>query len=547
MNKSVKLAVQLSLGVFCFLGFAGLVAQEESVLTPADIERDGASVPLESAPESVDQTIPKENPSDAPVPGNAEALPQTEATTAADEGAQLGEDPLAANTATSEPQPYWTPEAEPPIFVDTADVAPVEFKDQTTVSSALAEEEPEETALYGNLWSMSGANAWHGNTIGAAGFAPIAPPSGFNTPPAAYHTGRGGDSILRGFGLAVNLSGTYDSNVTQSSGAGWNTKTDDFITSLGGSLSYMSQADVWTFGGSYTGAYNFYESNSDFNGYTQGGSLIANYNGAKLSATLATGLSTGRGGNRYLGTSDFVEQDQINVSLVARYVYSPKTILTADAGHGFTSTSGGNFSDTNASYLGFAALWRYSPLTEFGPGIRFTQASGGGSNTRTSFGPTLNLNYRYSSKLSLTSQLGLDFADYSQIGSSEASVSASLGLNYQASPLWGMNLSLFRNSQADPSVSGSFREVTAVRLGYTRKIRRATLGLGLSYENSTASNGGVVGTRPDRDYFSVDGSLGMRIFANTTDASIFMRYSDQSASNESFEALQVGFMLSRGF
>lgn len=483
MNNSTNSAIKFSLGILCFQGFSVALAQDAK--SPA---------------------IYEESPSD-----------------------------------------YWFPAADP-AFADLADVEPVEFEEQSTGFPLSEDEGLAEEPLYQNLRAMSAANSWAGDTSGAAGFAPVGPPSGFNTVPAAFPTtSRGGDSLLRDISLAVNLSGTYDSNVNQSSGVGGRTKRDDFITSLGGTLSYMSKARVWTFGGSYTGAYNIYANNSQFDGYTQSGSLIANYDGGKLSTNITAGLSTGRGGNRFLGASDFVEQTQINVSIAARYVYSAKTVLTSTLSHGFTTTEG-PFSDTNGTSLGFAALYRYSPLTEIGPGIRFTRQNGGGGNDRTSVGPTLNLNYRYSTKLSLVSQLGLNFADFSQVGSSDVTVSSSIGLNYQASPLWGMNLTLFRDSQPDPSVSGSFRETTALRLGYTRQIRRASLGLGFSYENSAAFNDGIGGTRPDRDYFSVDASLGMRIFADTTNASVFVRYSDQiSNSVESFDSFQVGFSLSRGF
>jgi hypothetical protein len=526
MNKSVKLAVQLSLGVISLHGSADLLAQEELGSTPADVGQSDAGAAVAATPELVEQK-------EEAAPTVQEAKPEKAS--------------VASSAANKESQAYWVPTGEPTIPLDTASVPPVEFEDPASASS-LAEEEPDDLAFYDKLWHMSGANVWNGSTPGTAGFAPVGPPSGFNAPPAVYPAGRGGDSILRGFGFGVSLSGMYDSNVKQSSGAGSRDKPDDFITSLGGSVSYMSQADVWTFGGSYSGSYNFYENNSEFNGYSQSGSLIANYDGAKLSSSVTVGLSTGRGGNRYLGTSDFVEQDQINVALAARYVYSPKTTLSLDAGHSFISTSGGDFFDTNGSYLGLSALWRYSALTEFGPGIRIARDTGGGSNTRTSIGPTLNLNHRYSSKLSLTSQIGLNFADYSGSDSSDESISTSIGLNYQASPLWGLNLAVFRNVQADPSVSESFREVTAVRLGYNRKIRRANLGLGVSYEHSSTVEDGVGISRPGRDYYSLDGSLGMRIFADTTDATIFIRYSDQSAGSiESFDAFQVGFSLSRGF
>ncbi len=555
MNKSVKSAIQISLGASCFLATVALKAQDEPNSDPRAVERNVVISASESRPESMAEIQPKIDSSPGLGLDASEASSQDEASRAGDEGAQLDGSPVADDVLLSESEPYWTPGAEPPFSVDPSDLEPVIFDDEAVAASVMEAEEaekiedPEESTLYQNLWSVAGANPWDGNSIGAAGFAPIAPPSGFNTPPSFYPTARGGDSMFRGFGLGVNLSGTYDSNILQSSNAAGGSSPNDFITSFGLSLSYLSQSSTWTFGGTYTGAYNVYANNSDFNGYTQSGSLIANYDDSKLSAALTAGISTGRGGNRFLGSSNFVEQTQVNVALAARYVYSAKTVFSANVGTGFTYTSGGNFSDTENVNFGVAALWRYSPLTEFGPGISFTRDSGGGGNTRTSVAPTLNLNYRYSSKLSLNSQVGLAFADYSQIGASDASVTASLGLNYQASPLWGMDLTLFRNSRADPAVSGSFREITAIRLGYNRKIQRVNLGLGLSYENSTASNSGAFTTavRPKRDYFSIDGSIGMRTFSNTTNASIFMRYSEQYAGVESFDAFQVGFNLSRGF
>ena len=458
------------------------------------------------------------------------------------------EDEPDTSSAISQSQAYWMPEAESSVLGDTTGMEPIEFEDQSGAFQTFEDEEADETLRSQNLGAVSGANYWPGSSMGAAGYAPVVPSSGFSGPPLALlPLGRSSDSILGGFGFGVNLSETYDSNVTQSSGVGGIPKSDDFITSLGGSLSYMSQARVWTFGGTYTGAYNWYANNTDFDGYSQSGIVTANYEGAKLSASLVLGVSSGRGGNRYYGLSSFVDQTYINGSIAARYVYSAKTVFTTNIDHSFT-TADGPFSDTTYGSVGFAALYRYSPLTEIGPGIRFTRQNGGGSNTRISVGPTLNVNYRYSSKLSLTSQLGLNFDDYSKIGSSDASVSASIGLNYQASPLWGMDLTIFRDAQADPSVPNSFLETTDIRLGYHRKIRRADLGLGVSYTIGDAANPQVVGSLPDRDYYSIDGSIGMRIFKDTTSASIFVRYSDQISDRfNSFDSYQTGFLLSRSF
>lgn len=547
MKKSFKKIVPFGLlGVICLQCSSFLLAQEDLISLTVPNQADKTTADAEET--TSDEDIEKIS-----ADGSSATLSQNGAASGSSADGQnlapLTNDFQGTELAMSQSQPYWAPEADPSISALEAGLAPLDYEDPSEASPLFQEEETfEETESYQNPWSMLGSGEWFANTVGTDRYAPVGLPSGFDSFPGGFPIGGRSSGLLSGFSLAATLSGMYDSNVTRSSGFGGRPVVDDFITSLGGSLSYMSRARVWTFGGSYSGSYNIYADNSDFNGYTQNGALVGNYNGGKLSASLTTGLSTGRGGNRNLGISDFVEQTQINVSLAARYVYSTKTTISADAGHRFSTASGGNFSDTRSTNLGLAALWRYSPLTEFGPGIRFTRTGGGGNNNRTSLGPTLNLNYKATAKLSANARVGLDFVDYSQAGSSDSFVSASIGVNYQASPLWGMNLALFRDAQADPSVAGSFRESTAIRLGYTRKIRRASLGLGLSYENSTAANGQPGVARPDRDFFSIDGSIGMLIFANTTSASAFIRYSDQSAgATESYDAFQTGFSLSRSF
>ncbi len=282
----------------------------------------------------------------------------------------LEDAPVIEDTLLSDVEPYWTPGAEPPTPIDTSGLEPLEIQEVVATLPTVAEEEaqagedlvdPEETSLFGNLRSVAETNDWAGNATGDAGFAPIGPPSGFITPPGFSPTRRGGDSMFRGFGLALNASGTYDSNITQADGSAGKDATDDFITSFGATLSYMAENSYWTFGGNYSGAYNFYLNNSDFSGYTQRGRLLANYDGAKLVASLTTGISTGRGGNRFLGTGNFVEQTQFDLGLSVGYALSEKTILTADAGTGYIATSGGDFSNTNSGFLGFGALWKYSP------------------------------------------------------------------------------------------------------------------------------------------------------------------------------------------
>lgn len=378
-------------------------------------------------------------------------------------------------------------------------------------------------------------------------------PFGFGQVPNSFPIGGGlGESLIDGFALSATLTGTYDTNPSMGYGNPATEDTEDgegdFFMSLGGSASYKSSASVWTFGATYSGSYNHYFTQTDLSGYTQSASGSVNYDRGPLSATFTAGVGFGSGANRYY--ESVVDEISYNYSLSGTYVISPKTSLTGNFSQSLSSASGGESSDTSSFNLAGSALWRYSSLTQFGPGIRYTQSGGQEGQDRSSIGPTMTVNYKLSTKVALNSQVGMDFAQYEDGESADPSLFTSIALNYQASRLWGMNLSLNRNVQADPGNVGQFSEVTSFRIGYNRKIRRAAWNLGMSYEmTDSQAPETVVGTvAEDRDYLSFDTSIGMPVFADTCNASIFMRYSDQSGGTiDSGESLQTGFSISRSF
>ncbi len=374
--------------------------------------------------------------------------------------------------------------------------------------------------------------------------------TGFDNGPVFIPQGDPLHNLVKGFSFSTNLTSIYNSNVTRGNGLPGTPESSDFIIGLGGTVSYLSSGKGFTFGGNYSGSYDQYVDHTDFSGFNQNGGLVANYNGGKISATLTAGLSFGRGSNRDYAVATVIDQTTINTNLSLRYAYSAKTSITTDMGYSYTTASGVASNDRSSFNLGAAALWRYSPLTEFGPGVRYTTDSGGGSNDRSSIGPTLSMNYKLSSKVSINSRIGLDFASYSNGGSSQTGTSAAISMNYEASRLWGMNLAFDKNSRADGSVSGAFNDVSALRVGYHRKIRRANLNLGMGYESSSTENSsGIPGAvRPDRNYFTMDASLGMPVFYSSSYASLFFKYSDQSADViETYNSTQLGLSLSRSF
>ena len=432
-----------------------------------------------------------------------------------------------------------------------------------------------------------------------------------------------GDSAAAGFTFATTLSSTYDSNILKGQRQSDSQSKGDFFGGLGGDLKYLSKPGALTFGGNYRGRYDEYLSHSNFSGYSQGGGLLANYKrdrftlsatagidenrgspqnfssnstfggtsssslnqnynqtnfnrlnrsasllgnyaGGHLSLSANIGYDSDRQSNNYssaLNTS-VLETTSLNAGASARYQISSKTSLTGNFTERSTTATSGNYGDTSSYSIGTAGLWRYSPLTEIGPGVHYmydtntaSSTYGGSKIGRTSIGPTLNLNYKLDVKVSLTSQVGFDFSRYDNGQSADPTISGSLGLNYQASSLWGMNLAMSRNVQADPTNVGAFYQNNSLRLGYNRKLLRNTLSLGASYQaSSSIVPAGVRNSRPNTDMLSLDSSLRIPLFADKGSASVFVRYNDQSGVNSSYgsygnswNAFQSGFTLSYHF
>lgn len=475
-------------------------------------------------PPAAEGPIPALSPPDGMPPAGLSPLPSSP-------------DSLALETAT----PFSLPVTESPVSGSLEGSENLESGEPAAEADASTDDRSAPWIAAPGGFSMPNSGGF-GNGLPAA-------PSGFTSVNPVFPMGgvTAGEGIFEGFSIAATFSGTYTTNATSSPGEPFAPILDDFIFGLGGSISYLSKATDWTFGGSYSGNYNQYLDLSEYSGYNQSLGLVGNYDGSKLSATLNLGISYDQGTNRYY-SSEFVEQTTINTSLNLRYRLSSKTSLQGDIGQVFTLTSGNN--DTENFSLGLAALWKYSKLTELGPGVRFTYLSGGSQETRTAIGPELLVNYQLAKKVSLNSRVGVDFATYEDGGAADPALTGSIGVNYNASKRWGMNLALFRGVQANGGSADIFTEVSSVRLGYTHRIRRATLNLGVAYEidsYQTADNS-TTAAYPDRNFFNIDSSLGMAVFSNTCYASVFMRYNDQSGSaTETWDAVQSGFSITRRF
>jgi|AntRauTorckE6833_2_1112554.scaffolds.fasta_scaffold08003_3 hypothetical protein len=370
--------------------------------------------------------------------------------------------------------------------------------------------------------------------------------NGFSNAPGNFPIGGGLlDTLREGFSINAAITGTYDTNPSQGFGTAADSGQGDFFTTLGGTVAYRSIASTWTYGVNYSGSYSHYFDQTNLSGYNQNAGALLNYEGGPLTAGLNLGIDYGSGANRFHAA--VVDQTSYNYGLFASYRISGKTSIRSNISQLISESSGG--SGTSSLDLSASALWHYSPLTEFGPGIRYTQRSGDSQQERTSIGPTLAVNYQLAKKVSLNSTVGMDFVSFENGDTPDPSLFTSIGLNYRASSLWGMSLSLLRDAQASYSNPNEFEEVTSLRIGYNRRIRRASWTLGMGWETRSFENpDSLAPDRPDNNYLTLDTSLSMPLFRGTTDASVFMRYQDQSGGGtRSWDSLQFGFGINRRF
>ena len=221
--------------------------------------------------------------------------------------------------------------------------------------------------------------------------------NGFSSVPGSNLLGRGSlNSLDEGFGFSTALSGTYDSNPSQGYSTPVNSGQGDFFTTLGGTVEYRSTASTWSYAASYSGAYNQYLDQTSLSGYNQSAAASLNYESGPMTVGATLGINYGSGANRNYGS--VVDEISYIYGLQARYRISGKTSITGYLSQSINDASGGP--STGAFDLGASALWLYSPLTEFGPGIRYTHRSGDLQQDRSTIGPTFAVNYKISTKIS---------------------------------------------------------------------------------------------------------------------------------------------------
>jgi hypothetical protein len=251
------------------------------------------------------------------------------------------------------------------------------------------------------------------------------------------------------------------------------------------------------------------------------------------------------GVDRYYAAS--VSQFTYGVGLDGTYDLSPKTSLRASWDSSWTVPDG-SFGRTENHVASLSALWRYSALLRFGPGIALKSVSGDLQQRRDSIGPMLSATYKLSRKVSIDGQVGLDITSY-EAGGSDEFVSSRITALYELNRLWSFNASFIRAAEADGSIAGGFRETTGFRLGVNRRIRRMSAELGLGYEHSAYPVPDGSAARADVSYLTTDLSLSFPVWPDRATGQVFLRQQHSGSDDvmRDWAAIQVGLSLSFNF
>jgi hypothetical protein len=346
--------------------------------------------------------------------------------------------------------------------------------------------------------------------------------------------------LLDGMSATLGLSTMYDSAI--------GTQGDDMIFTVAPRIAYANPGTDWTLSANGGLSYSEYMNHSDLGGLGGNASVGLGYQGGRVAVASSLGISRELGSNRSYDSA-YVERNYFNFGLSGSYQVSSKTSINAGLGYNWDDVDQG-FGGSTGTTLSTSALWRYSPLLRFGPGLRYSVQSGDIQADRTTFGPTLSAYYRLTSKVSLSSVVGLDFVDYGGAGGiSDEFLSVRLGADYRPRADWGVNLSVFRDARPDYTTAGAYREILSTRLGVSHDIRRARLAMGLTYQTDdrVSTNGGAI-AGDDGSYLSYDASISMPLFRGRSAASAFFRWrqNDQGVIQDGSE-YQIGVGLTTRF
>jgi len=393
------------------------------------------------------------------------------------------------------------------------------------------------------FWSFLSAYSFSGLAVAQDALSDL--PSGFYEFTAGV-IGEEEEQSIGNLVLGLRLKTLYDTNVTQGNDIGPRPAESDFLVQPTLVGSYEIGPGTWQIG--VTGSFGriSYLETDEFNANVYSAGLVGQYQTGKITASVKTLFANDAGVNRLAGA--FLEQRSFSNSAKINYRLSSKTSAEVFWTQQSIENQTEGFADTSSNTLNAAALWQATPLVRLGPGFRYGVRTGDQDAEFTVVGPLLRADYNLSAKIDLTSSVGFDFAD-SPAGEDEL-LNWRVGLKYRASAFWNLRLNMVRDTQATLISGGGFDQISGYRFAYTRRIRRASLQLGVAYvdRNPQGSTGAALAFR---DSTSVDytASLGFPIIGDEVELNVNLAWRDFTTSDDlqSWDSFQSGLSLAWQF
>ena len=393
------------------------------------------------------------------------------------------------------------------------------------------------------FWSFLSAYSFFGLAVAQDALSDL--PSGFYEFTAGV-IGEEEEQSIGNLDLKLSITTLYDTNVTQGNDIGPRPEESDFVVQPTLAGSYEIGPGNWQIG--VTGSYariNYLETD-EFNANVYSAGLLGQYQTGKITASVKTRFASNAGVNRLVGA--FLEQRTFSNSTKINYRLSYKTSAEVSWTQQSIENQTEGFVDTSSNTLNAAALWQATPLVRLGPGFRYGVRTGFDDSEFTVAGPLLRADYNLSAKIDLTSSVGLDFSD-SPAGEDEL-LNWRVGLKYRASALWKLRLNMVRDTQATLISGGGFDQISSYRFAYTRRIRQASLQLGVAYVDRDPQ-GFAGASLAFRDSTSVDytASLGFPIIGDEADLKINLAWRDLTTADvlQSWDGFQSGLALAWRF
>jgi hypothetical protein len=351
----------------------------------------------------------------------------------------------------------------------------------------------------------------------------------------------------KGISFNADLSQVFDTNPLRAPES--NNPESDWITTGAISVAYQPVVKgVWSLTGNYRGGYNSYAKNSDVNGIFQNGAAVLMYDGARMNSIFRGGLTMNTGASR--DVQAIVDQQNYNISNTTRYALSQKTSIEEEIYYGINEFSG-VFDQRMESYTGrITGIWQYSPLTEFGLGVKTSfQTIGANSNLSTT-GPSILANYQLSRRIQLHMDATVNAGKFND-AISKTIVDANFSATYSPTQLWTASLNLRRgNYPLFVNAQSNLQTNNGINLSISRRLQKSYLTAAFGYElaNVTQFNNSAAAVKLERTFSTFALSYTRPIYLDRVFGTLSCNYSDQSGNfDRVFQAEQLGLSITYAF